>query len=258
MSIELRVDSLTVGYSGEVVLYNLSIEYQGPGLIQVLGPNGAGKSTLLKTICGLLKPISGRVLINGLDVTGKPSIAGKFVGYVPQLIFNNDKVHYPITLYELVACCYVFSKPWPRIKLSGVEREYVEKLLESLGLPREKWFKRVDELSGGERQRGFIARALVRNPPILLLDEPFSSIDPEGRVELAERIALLKREKLVIVASHDPTLLLPHTDMILLINRKTYFFGKPYDVLRSELLEKIYGRGFIEHAGRILLVDSHI
>jgi len=256
LTVELRVESVTVEFSGETVLEGLSFEHRGSGLIQVLGPNGAGKSTLLKTITGLLQPVRGRVVINGVDVTGKPSIAGKYIGYVPQLAVNNH-TNYPITLYELVACCYAFSKPWPRVKLGSSDRERVEEVLKALGIPRDKWFSKLSELSGGERQRGFIARALIKNPPILLMDEPFSSIDPEGRVELAEMIAALKEEKLIIVTSHDPALLLAYTDMILLLNRKTYFYGEPRSILRREYLEKTYGRGFIESAGRVLIVDSH-
>ena len=127
-----------------------------------------------------------------------------------------------------------------------------------LGLPRDKWFKRVDELSGGERQRGYIARALVRNPPIILMDEPFSNIDPEGRVELAEKIASLKKDKLLIVTSHDPTILMPYTDKILFINRQIYFYGDPDEVLRSETIEKIYGKAFIIHGKHVHIIDSHI
>ena len=255
--IRVKVENITVGYGFEIVLRNLSFEYEGPGLIQVLGPNGAGKSTLLKTITGLLKPLKGRVLVNDEDVTGKPEIAGKYIGYVPQLSLSGE-LSYPITLYELVACCYVLGKPWPRIRLSSEERKHVEKILESLGLTRDKWFKKFDELSGGEKQRGLIARALVRNPPILLMDEPFSNIDPEGRMEIAKKIAELRKDKLLIITSHDPTILMPYTDKILLINRNIYFYGNPREVLKREVIEKIYGKAFIVHGKHVHIIDSHI
>ncbi len=253
----ISVEKITVGYGHEIVLRDLSFEYRGPGLIQVLGPNGAGKSTLLKTITGLIKPLTGKITVDGVDITGNPGLAGKYIGYVPQ-ITSAEELNYPITLYELVTCCYILGKPWPRIRINKGEREYIEKLLMDLGLPRDKWFKRVDELSGGERQRGYIARALVRNPPIILMDEPFSNIDPEGRVELAEKIASLKKDKLLIVTSHDPTILMPYTDKILLINRQIYFYGDPDEVLRSETIEKIYGKAFIIHGKHVHIIDSHI
>lgn len=253
----LSVENITVGYSSNIVLSNLSFEYSGTGIIQILGPNGSGKSTLLKTITGLLKPWSGKIIINNVDVTGNPSLAGKYVGYVPQLSLI-EKIHYPITLYELITCCYILGKKWPRIRISEYERKRMEKLLLEIGLPRSKWFKRIDELSGGEIQRGYIARALVRDPPIILLDEPFSSIDPEGRIELSKKIVDLSKKKLLLITSHDPTLLLHHTSKILLINRKTYFYGDPEEVLREEMLEKIYGKAYITHNKHIHILDSHI
>ncbi len=254
----IEVKGITVKYGSETILEKLFFKHQGNGLIQILGPNGAGKSTLLKTILGLLKPVEGRIIVNNVDVTGKPGIVGKYVGYVPQ-ITGASMIDYPLTLYELVACCYVLKKKWPRIRLSHREHELVSKILEELGLPRDRWGRRVSELSGGERQRGYIARALVNDPPILLMDEPFSNIDPEGRVDIAEKIVMLSRKKLIIVTSHDPTYLLPYTDKILLLNRRTFFYGRPEDVLKKDIVKKIYGEAFvIVDEKHIHIVDSHV
>lgn len=254
--IKLVVENITVTYGYETVLKNINLSINKPGLIQIIGPNGAGKSTFLKTIIGFIKPITGRVVINNIDVTGKPEIAGKFVGYVPQLT-SSLEIHYPITLYELVSCCYILTKKWPRFLISNSVKKNIENILNELGLPRNKWFKRINELSGGEIQRGFLARAFVKNPDILLLDEPFSNIDPHSRVDFAEKIAKFKSNKLVVVTTHDPSLLLPYTDYILLINRHIYFYGEPGVVLKKDYLEKIYGRGFTEHAEHIHIIDSH-
>lgn len=253
----LIIENISVSYGYEIVLKNLYLEINKPGLIQILGPNGAGKTTLLKTITGFIKPLNGRVFINNIDVTGKPELAGKFIGYVPQLT-SSFNTYYPITLYELVTCCYIITNKWPRVIINNSFREKIEKTLVDLGLNRDKWFKKISELSGGEIQRGFLARAIVRNPNILLLDEPFSNIDPHGRVEFAEKIANLRENKLVVVTTHDPSLLLPYTDYVLLINRYIYFYGKPSSVLKKDFLEKIYGRGFIEHTEHVHIVDSHI
>lgn len=252
----IKVEKITVSFDNEVVIRDLSMEYRGNGLIQILGPNGAGKTTLLKTILGFIKPIHGKIYINDIDVTGKPGIVGRFVGYVPQ-ITGSIKIDYPLTLYEFVKCCYILKKRWPRLRSNSVH-EIIEKTLQDLGLPREKWNKLFNELSGGEKQRGFIARALVNDPEILLMDEPFSNIDPEGRIEIAEKIIELSRSKLVIITSHDPTLLLPHTNRILLINRHIYYYGEPHEVLKSEIISKIYGKAYVEVGKKhIHIIDSH-
>ncbi len=251
----IRVEDVAVGYGGERILDNLSFEYLGTGIIQILGPNGAGKTTLLKTILGLIKPWRGRVVINGEDVTGKPDRAGKYIGYTPQLSLH--RIYYPVTLRELVECCLVMKRKWPRLVLRREEKERVTRVLEQVGLPRESWDKDFNKLSGGQKQRGLIARALVWDPLILVLDEPFSNVDPTGKIELAELIAGFSRDKLVIVTSHDPMLLLKHTSRILLINRNVYVYGKPDEVLIPEIAEKIYGHAVIRVREHIHILDSH-
>ncbi len=251
----IRLIDITAGYNHETILESLSMEYSGSGVIQVLGPNGAGKTTLLKVILGVLKPWRGSVIINGEDVTGRPEKAGKYVGYTPQLTLY--KSYYPITLRELVECCLVMRRGWPRILLSRDEKRRVEEVLRMVGLPEEVWDKDFGELSGGQRQRGLIARALVSNPPILLLDEPFSNVDPAGRVEIAELVGKLSSDKLIIVTSHDPMLLLKYTSRILLINRGIYVYGSPGEVLRQGIVEKIYGHAALEVRSHIHIFDSH-
>ncbi|MET1160573.1 MAG: metal ABC transporter ATP-binding protein [Thermoprotei archaeon] len=254
----LVLEDITVKLGGEIILKDLSIEFRGYGLIQVLGPNGAGKTTLLRTIAGFIKPVRGNVFINGVNVTGDPHKAGKFVGYVPQ-ITNIHEINYPVTLYEMVSCCYILKSKWPRLPVSRSLRKHIERVLLELGLSPDKWSKNVAELSGGERQRGYIARALVLDPPVLVMDEPFSNIDPEGRVEIAKLIADLSIKKIVIVSSHDPTILLPYTSKILLLNRQVYYYGNPEEVMRREVLEKIYGKAITSITEKHYHIhDSHI
>jgi zinc/manganese transport system ATP-binding protein len=254
--VSVRIKGLTAGYNGLPVIRNVSFEYEGYGIIQILGPNGAGKTTLLRAILGLIKPFSGHVYINCEEVTGKPEKAGRYAGYVPQST-NIQETYYPITLRELVECCYLMRRNWPRIRVGSEGRNVVEKALDMVGLPREVWDKCFWDLSGGQKQRGYIARALVGDPEILLMDEPFSNIDPSGRVELAERIGRLSRSKLVIITSHDPMLLLRYTSKILMINKDVYVYGDPEEVLRKEVAEKIYGRAIIEVREHLHILDSH-
>ncbi|WP_062662491.1 ATP-binding cassette domain-containing protein [Aeropyrum camini] len=164
----VRVEDLTVAYNGEAVLSGVNLEFQGPGLVQIIGPNGAGKTTLLKTILGLVKPLRGKVLLDGVEATGRPEVAGRYAGYVPQ---NPSAPRLsPITVREFVETS---------LRLRGVARakERALEVLGSLGLEGEVLEARLWELSMGMLQRAFIARAIASNPRILVMDEPLASID---------------------------------------------------------------------------------
>lgn len=255
--ISIMIEDLAVGYHGTPVLEGINLRFDGPGLIQILGPNGAGKTTLLRAILGLLKPIRGRIYINGVDVTGKPEKAGTYIGYVPQLFLTNHN-RYPLTAWEFVSSTLLlYRKRWPRLFLGRRHADMVERALKAVGLPRELWFRSIWELSGGERQRILIARAIVHDPPILLLDEPFSAVDPVGRYGIARLIGEIAREKLVIATSHDPTLLMPYTKKIMLLNRKFYIIGDPDKVLTIDNVRKVYGEAAILVREHIHISDSH-
>ena len=255
----ITLEGLVVSYTarGEPALVVEKLHVEGPALIQILGPNGAGKTTMLKAILGLVKPRSGRVVVCGRDVTSSPSEAGRHVGYVPQLTATS--MGYPVTGWEIVEYEYLVrtAKP-PRILSARKAVENVRQALERVGLSEKVWSKPLSELSGGQRQRVMIARALVHNPPILLLDEPFSAVDPKGRGELAKLVGSLAREKLILVTSHDPMLLLDYTDQIVLVNRRVVAYGPKEEVLRLDLLKKVYGEAAMPVVQHIHISDSHI
>ena len=230
---------------------NFTASFHGPSLVQVLGPNGAGKTTLLKAILGLLKPLRGKVIVCGVDVTGEPSLAGRYIGYVPQMV-PGEAFEFPITAWEVVQNHYMmYHKKWPRVFTGRDVRKRVMEVLEIVGLPHEAWHSNFWELSGGQKQRVLIARAIVHDPPILIMDEPLGAVDPVGRVQLADFIGALAKEKLVIVSSHDPMLLLEHTDTVVLMNRRFYIVGPPSEVLRIENLREVYGRAAV-------LIGDHV
>lgn len=242
----VRVDlvSVTVERGGRVVFEDLTASLPGPGLYQVIGPNGAGKTTLLLTIVGRIRPSRGRVVVNGRDVRRVKSVEG-VVSYMPQ--------HYsippdaPITLYEFVESLVKTSSRGLR----------VEEALELVGIKREHWFKRLSQLSGGLLQRAMLARTLALDTPIVLLDEPFSNIDPEGRVELSEYIGEVSRRKLVITTSHDPILLLDCTEKVLVLGHGNYVFGPADEVLKLEVLNKFYKKCAIELQKHVHIIDWH-
>jgi zinc/manganese transport system ATP-binding protein len=235
-----------------VILSDVNLRLEGPGLVQILGPNGAGKTTLLRTLLGLIRPRKGRVYINGVDVTGRPEKAGRYSGYVPQL--EGGGFHYPVTAWELVETeC--------RIRCRGAPREEVERRVReafrTVSLSEEALHRPISRLSGGQRQRVFIARALVHRPPILFMDEPFSAIDPAAKASLADTIGRLSDARLVVVTSHDPLLLMKYTRLIVLVKRGIVAAGAPGEVLREEILSRVYGGSVIAVERHLHIADEH-
>ena len=256
-TIVLSIEKLTVGYNGHPVIKDIDFSITGPALVQILGPNGAGKTTLLKAILGILKPFSGKVLVDHTDVTGKPEKAGKYFGYVPQL-FTSSTTMYPITAWELIENTYMlYRKKWPRLFPERLARGRVAEILKAVGLPRNVWNKTFWKLSGGQRQRVLIAKALVHDPSILLMDEPLSAVDPAGKVEIAKLIGCLKASKLVLVTSHDPMLLLDYTDYIILINREKFRIGRPDQILVTDIVEEFYGEAVKPVRDHLHICDYH-
>ncbi len=251
----IELIDVTTGYNGEPLIRDLNIVIENYGVVQILGPNGAGKTTLIRTILGLIRPIKGKIIINKEDVTGDPGKAGKYAGYVPQ-ITHAPGSRFPITVWEMVECCLLMREKWPRIPRKK-HRERVAKVLKSVGLDEKYWHRNFWELSGGQRQRGFIARALVTDPPIIVMDEPLSSIDPAGRAELARRIGEMGHDHLLIITSHDPMLLLPYTNYIIMVNKGVYIAGPPNEVLTIENTRKIYGEAAIPVMKHVHIADSH-
>jgi len=253
MECYVEIRNLTAGYNGFEVIKNLNLRIEGPGLIQFLGPNGVGKTTLLKVLAGLIKPMKGYVIINGVNVTGNPSRAGKFLGYVPQLTLQPSG-NYPMSVYE-------FLKTSLKIRVKSISNDikvFIKELLEVVGLDESVMNSNIWELSGGQRQRVFIARALAHDPPILLLDEPLSAIDPLGKAEIAKLIGQLSSKKLIIVTSHNPSLLLRFTRKILLLGRGFYVYGNVSEVMNPKVLRRIYGSSIITDGENVHIMDSHV
>jgi len=250
MACTIDIRDLEVVLNGEVILKDLNLSFER-GLYQIIGPNGSGKTTLLRTILGLIKPSRGKIILDGEDITGKPEKANK-IGYMPQL--SNE---IPLTAFEIVLdSLLLHRKRFPRF----ARRRDFEKAMETLKsvhLPEDRWKKMFGELSGGERQRVLLARALVYDPEVLLLDEPLSSIDPLGKVEFVEMIGKLSRDKTILVTSHDPILFLDYTKEIVVLNRTFYRVGKPEEILTLEILGEVYGESAVKLEEHVHISDAH-
>lgn len=183
----LNVRELVFGYDSELVFDRLQVEFSGPGLTVILGPNGVGKSTLLKIIAGILEPSRGI-----LELDGRLLRRGDAV-YIPQ---DNELLPW-LTVVDNVALPLI---------VSGSRREEARlaalEALREVGLERLAW-RYPRTLSGGERKKAAIARALVAQSPILLLDEPTANIDPPARRDVWSLLRRIAERKIVLVSSHD-------------------------------------------------------
>uniref|UniRef100_A0A7C4H4F0 Metal ABC transporter ATP-binding protein n=1 Tax=Ignisphaera aggregans TaxID=334771 RepID=A0A7C4H4F0_9CREN len=253
----LRIEELAIGYERPLV-ENIELEIVSPSFIQIMGPNGSGKTTFLRTLIGVLKPIKGRIYIDGEDVTGNTAKSGKYISYVPQIATYVLGEVFPITVWEFIEFeATVYAKTL-NIARESI-RKMVKEILELIGIPRELWYKGVHKLSGGQRQRLLIARALVKDVPMIVMDEPLSAIDVEGKIVVANLIKVLRdREKIVITTCHDPSMLIEHTDYVMILSKGSYIYGKPEEVLKSSVLEKVYRGCFTEYEKHIHLYDYHL
>ena len=201
----IELQNINFSYSNNLPEYNFRLEninlvINSGEFITILGPNGSGKSTLLKIINGLLKPRSGKITFNGkpFSASSRKELARK-IAFVPQ----NPYSIYPFSVYEIV-----MMGRTPYLNLWGFEKsedkEKVNEALNIVGITHLK-NKGVNEISGGEAQRTFIARALVQEPDVLLLDEPNSHLDLEHQIAIFNLLQKLNLERnlTLLMVSHD-------------------------------------------------------
>lgn len=251
----IEVEDLTVAYGKDVVFKDESFKLEGQGLTIIIGPNGSGKTTLFKTILGLIVPLKGKVYVNNIDVTGRPEASGKLIGYVPQVIDASS--NFPLSVREMVESAILLRMKSLRSKPPHEVEELVWKTLERMSLNHIA-NKPLKSLSGGQRQRVLLARALVWDPPIIIMDEPTSSIDPQGRAEFIDYLGKLNDSKQVLVSSHDPSPFLKYVKNVIIVNKRIVALGPPREVLKLEVLKNVYGDGIALIDERLHLVDSHV
>ncbi|WP_066808129.1 LPS export ABC transporter ATP-binding protein [Sphingomonas asaccharolytica] len=230
----LSVVSIAKSYDKRVVLTDVSLSV-GPGeVIGLLGPNGAGKTTCFYSVMGLVKPDSGRIMLDGDDITGLPmyrrAILG--LGYLPQetSIFRGLSVEKNIlTVLEL-------SEPD-----KGARERRLDQLLDEFGLTRLRDAPAM-ALSGGERRRAEIARALAANPSIMLLDEPFAGIDPLSISDIRDLIVELKKRGIgVLITDHNVRETLDIVDRgYIIYDGRVLFAGSPEELVADENVRRLY------------------
>lgn len=234
----ITIDHVSVAYNGVAVLHPLDLNVGAGVWVGVIGPNGAGKTTLLRTVLGLAD-FTGEVCLDESPVRNlhRRRLA-QLVAYVPQR---------PVVPEGMVVTDYVLMGRTPYISYLGSESardlEVVGEALGRLEL-RGMADRRLETLSGGELQRALLARALVQQAPLLLLDEPTAALDIGHQQQALELVDELRRERslTVLSAMHDLTLAAQFADELLLLNGgRAVAFGAPRDVLTAELIRTHFG-----------------
>ena len=198
----IQLDHVSFGYNGRTILDQVNLAIQRGDFMGMIGPNGGGKTTLIKLILGLIKPDSGTIHILGRPA-GRPTHR---IGYVPQNTHINPQ--FPISALDVVLMGQL-QPGGRRMRHSRENKVSAHEAMNKMGMGS-YCHQRIGELSGGQRQRVFIARALVSEPEILLLDEPTAHIDTKGQTDLYELLKTLNRKMTIVVVSHDLLILSPH------------------------------------------------
>jgi len=231
---KLQTCEISKSYNGRRVVDDVSILVEQGEVVGLLGPNGAGKTTSFHAIVGLVTPDAGRVLLDEEDITSLPMYqrARRGISYLPQ----EPSVFRRLTVEENLLAILETMRLTPRQR-----REKLNTILEQLGLEKIRHSKGY-ALSGGERRRVEIARSLVIEPAFLLLDEPFSGIDPIQVLELQRIIFDLKRSGIgILVTDHNVRETLAVTDRAYIINNgKVFRAGTPEALGRDPEVKRIY------------------
>lgn len=241
---KLRINGIEFGYRSSPILKGIDMELDRSEVLAVLGPNGAGKSTLIKCIDRILEPKKGSIMIDSTEVRRlQRNDLAKRMGYVPQ----SGTHAFPATVFDVVM---MGRRPHSGWIDSDKDMEIVHETLCTLGLDGLA-LQDFNELSGGQKQKVIIARALVQEPEVLLLDEPTSSLDIRHQLEVMSLMRRIVSEKGIsaIVAVHDLNLATKYADRVVMMKDGAIVAaGRPADIFTEENLREVYGvRAIVRH-----------
>lgn len=225
----ISVRDLTVRYGSENVVDSVTFDVAAGDTVMIIGPNGSGKTTLLRAMLGLIPRKNGSV-----EIAGHPMHFGcRDVGYVPQR-FGFDQ-SFPITVTEFLRLAVWYEKNKNKIEHA------ITHSLQVVGMsPNAN--QQIAQLSGGQLQRVLIARAILHQPKVLVLDEPASGIDISGELNFYQLITRLKEElnMTILMVSHDIDTVFKYANQVLCLNKKMLCYGKPASVLNDEMFRALY------------------
>jgi len=239
----ITCEHVSCTYGNSAVVEDTYLQIGKGEFVGIVGPSGSGKTTLLKAIMGTHPVAHG-------SITLQPHIT---IGYVPQV--ETVDWYFPVTVEEVIVMTRSRTTWWPRI--TADERATVRDVLGKLGIA-DVAHRHIRELSGGQQQRVFLARAMFRNPDILIMDEPTSGVDVRTRHEILHLLADLHESGLtILLTTHDLNGLAAHLPRLVCFNKKVIADGNPREVLTSQVLEATYGAPMevLEHGGMPIVVE---
>lgn len=246
----VEFDAASFSYGSGVVLADVDLQIASGELVGLVGPSGAGKTTLLRAILGQLRPTRGTVRLGGRPIGRHPHR----VGYVPQL--ETIDWSFPVTVGEAVLMGRAAESgpwPWPRRR----DRLELAQMLDQLGIG-DLAGRHIRDLSGGQQQRVFLARALLRRPDLLLLDEPTSGVDVRTRQEILGLLRTLNQQGItVVLTTHDLNSVATNLPRVVCVNRAIVADGSPEQVFTPPVLRATFGSEMVvfTHDGVLLTAD---
>ncbi|UBF26859.1 metal ABC transporter ATP-binding protein [Kovacikia minuta CCNUW1] len=234
--LSIDIENVTVTYHGKLALHSASLQLKAGTICGLVGMNGAGKSTLFKAMMGFVKPVTGRILMNGLPIRRVQK--SSLVAYVPQ----SEEVdwNFPVNVYDVVMMGRYGYMNLLRIPQSS-DNQAVRESLERV----EMWHMRdrqIGELSGGQKKRTFFARALAQQGTVLLLDEPFAGVDIKTEKMMIDLLMELRQTgHTILISTHDLASITTFCDQVVLINRSILAYGNTSEVFTEENLSRTFG-----------------
>jgi len=245
----ISIEGLSFDYHGNEVLRDITCDIRQGDYVGIVGPNGSGKSTLIRCILGLNKVEHGTITLFGVP---QPAFtAWDRIGFLPQglQLFNPN---FPATVEEVVRLGRLSKKRFPR-RFDASDGEAVERAMDLMGIsPLGK--RLIGELSGGLRQRALLARALVNDPEVLILDEPTTALDPDTRDSFYSTVRDLNinRGTTILLITHDSSTIGLYASKLLYLDKRIIFFGTFEEFCHSSNMTEVFG-----HHGQHLICRRH-
>lgn len=233
----IEVHDLTVAYREKPVLWDIDLTVPRGVLMAVVGPNGAGKTTLIRSVLGLVTPVSGRVLVNGSAYAPR----SQSIAYVPQR--GTVDWDFPTTVFDVTLMGTYGRLGWLR-RPGAAERAAAADALARVGMGGFA-DRQISQLSGGQQQRVFLARALVQDAPVYLMDEPFQGVDAVTEKAIVDILRELRtRGRTVVVVHHDLATVPEYFDWVTLLNVRKIASGPTATTFTDQNLKAAYGERF--------------